>query len=50
MGYTIFNSGNLNSFSYKQVLKFYREDLDIYPSKFFQQDGEGPIFQNYQKI
>ena len=39
LGKIIFNSGNLNSFSYKQVLKFYREDLDMHPSKFFQQDG-----------
>ena len=39
LGKIIFNSGNLNSFSYKQVLKFYKEDLEKYPSKFFQQDG-----------
>ena len=39
LGKIIFNSGNLNSFSYKQVLKFYREDLDMFPTKFFQQDG-----------
>ena len=39
LGKIIFHSGNVNSFSYKQVLHFYREDLDQYPSKFFQQDG-----------
>ena len=39
LGEIIFHSGNLNSFAYKQVLKFYKEDLDKYPKKFFQQDG-----------
>ena len=35
----IFHSGNVNSFSYKQVLGFYKEDLKAFPGKFFQQDG-----------
>ena len=39
LGEIIFHSGNLNSFAYKQVLKFYKEDLYKYPSKLFQQDG-----------
>ena len=26
----IFHFGNLNSFSYKQILKFYKEDIDKY--------------------
>ena len=39
LGELIFHSGNLNSFAYKQVLKYYREDLNKYPSKIFQQDG-----------
>ena len=39
LGEIIFHSGNLNSFAYKQVLKYYKEDLNKYPSKFFQQDG-----------
>ena len=39
LGEIIFHSGNLNSFAYKQVLKFYKEDLDKYPTKYFQQDG-----------
>ena len=39
LGDIIFHSGNLNSFAYKQVLKFYKEDLNKYSSKFFQQDG-----------
>ena len=39
LGEIIFHSGTLNSFAYKQVLKFYREDLNKFPSKFFQQDG-----------
>ena len=39
MGEVIFHSGNLNSFSYKQVLKFKREDLDKFPSKLFKHDG-----------
>ena len=39
LGEIIFHSGNLNSFTYKQVLKYYREDLNKYPHKMFQQDG-----------
>ena len=39
LGEIIFHSGNLNSFAYKQVLKFYKEDINKYPSKIFQQDG-----------
>ena len=39
LGEIIFHSGNLNSFAYKQVLKYYREDLNKFPTKFFQQDG-----------
>ena len=35
----VFHSGNVNSFSYKQVLEFYKEDLKAFPGKFFQQDG-----------
>ena len=38
LGEIIFHSGNLNSFAYKQVLKFYKEDLDKYTKNFFQQD------------
>ena len=39
LGQIIFHSGNVNSFAYNQVLKFYRDDLNKYPSKIFQQDG-----------
>ena len=39
LGELIFHSGNLNSFAYKQVLKYYKEDLDKFPSKIFQKDG-----------
>ena len=35
----IFHSGNVNSFSYNQVLHFYKEDLETFPKKYFQQDG-----------
>ena len=35
----IFHSGNVNSFSYKQVLGFYKEDLKAFPGKFFQREG-----------
>ena len=35
----IFHSGNLNNFVYKQVIKYYKEDLDKFRSKIFQQDG-----------
>ena len=38
-GEIIFHSGNLNSFAYKKVLKYYREDLNKYPHKMFQLDG-----------
>ena len=38
-GEIIFHSWNLNSFSYKQVLKYYKGDLNKFPSKLFQQDG-----------
>ena len=37
LGEIIFHSGNLNSFTYKQVLKYYREDLNKFPTIFFQQ-------------
>ena len=39
LGELIFHSGNVNSFAYKQVLKYYKEDLNRFPSKIFQQDG-----------
>lgn len=38
LGQIIFHSGNANSFAYKQVPKFYRDDLNKYPSNIFQQD------------
>ena len=38
-GELIFHSGNVNCFFYKQVLQFYREDIDKFPVKIFQQDG-----------
>jgi len=39
LGKIIFHNGNVNTFSCKQVLEFYREDFNQYPIKFFQQDG-----------
>ena len=33
LGEVIFHSGKFNYFAYKQELKFYREDLDKFPSK-----------------
>ena len=39
LGKLIFHSGNVNTFSYKQVLKFYKEDFINLGCKFFQQDG-----------
>jgi len=39
LGKLIFHSGNINSFAYKQVLQFYREDMDVFHGKIFQQDG-----------
>ena len=40
MGEILFHACNLNSFAYKQILKFYREDLNKYSFKIFQQDEE----------
>ena len=39
LGKLIFHSGNVNTFAYKQVLNYYREDLDNFNNKYFQQDG-----------
>ena len=35
----IFDACNANTFSYKQVLNFYRNDLNNFPLKIFQQNG-----------
>ena len=39
LGRLIFHSGTVNSFAYKQVLNFYKEDMESFPDKYFQQDG-----------
>ena len=39
LGRIIFHNGNVNSFAYRQVLNFYKEDLDKFPNKIYQQDG-----------
>ena len=39
LGRIIFHSGNVNSFAYRQVLNFYKEDIDKFSNKIFQQDG-----------
>ena len=39
LGKLIFHSGNVNSFAYRQVLNYYKEDLDNLGKKIFQQDG-----------
>lgn len=39
LGKIIFPSGNINSFTYKTVLKFYLDDWIEYPSKYFPQEG-----------
>ena len=39
LGKLIFHSGNINTFAYKQILQFYREDIDNLGERFFQQDG-----------
>ena len=49
LGEIIFHGGNINSFAYKQVLKYYREDLHKFPDKIFQQDGARTIVLNYLK-
>ena len=38
LGKLIFHSGNVNTFAYKQVLNFYKDDLDNFEDKYFQQD------------
>ena len=38
LGKLIFHSGNINTFAYKQVLQFYREDMDNLGERYFQQD------------
>ena len=35
----MFHSGDANTFVYKQVLNYYKEDLSSFQPKFFQQDG-----------
>ena len=42
LGNLVFHAGNVNIFSYKQVLKFYRDDMHNFPLKIFQQDGAKP--------
>ena len=49
LGKLIFHSDNVNSFAYKQVLNFYREDLNNYPGKYFQQD-EAHSPKNFRKV
>ena len=39
LGEIIFHSGNVNTFSYKQVLEFYKKDFEKLQPLFFQQDG-----------
>ena len=39
LGRIIFHSGNVNLFAYRQVLNFYKEDIDKFSNKIFQQDG-----------
>ena len=39
LGRIIFHSGNVNTFAYKQVLNFYKEDIDNFNNKFFQHEG-----------
>ena len=39
LGRIIFHSGNANSFAYREVLNFYKKDIDKFPNKIFQQDG-----------
>ena len=39
LGKLIFHSGNVNTFAYKQVLNYYKEDLSSFQPKYFQQDG-----------
>ena len=39
LGKLIFHSGNVNTFAYRQVLNYYKEDLNFFGEKMFQQDG-----------
>ena len=38
LGNIILHSGNVNTFSYKQVLDYYKADCNNFKPKFFQQD------------
>ena len=38
LGKLLFHSGNVNTFVYKQVLNYYKEDLSLFQLKYFQQD------------
>ena len=38
LGRIIFHNGNVNSFVYRQVLNFYKEDIDKFSHKIFHQD------------
>ena len=49
LGEIIFHCGNLNRFAYRHVLKFYKENINKYPSKIFQQDGERSHSSNFLK-
>ena len=50
LGELIFHSGNVNSFAYKQVLKYYKEDLNRFPSKYFNRTVLRTIIRNYLEI
>ena len=43
LGEIIFHSGNVNTFSYKQVLEFYKKDFEKLQPLFFQQDGAAHV-------
>ena len=38
LGKLIFHSGNVNTFAYRQVLGYYKGDIDSFPNKYFQHD------------
>ena len=50
LGNLIFHSGNVNTFSYKQVLHFYKKDFINLAPKLFQQDVAKVHFSKRSRI
>ena len=49
LGKLIFHSGNINTFAYKQVLQFYKEDIDNSGKKLFNKMRKIPFIKRFTK-